>query len=136
MERVEATTGGQEKRRLGALVRGAVQGVGFRPFVYRLAAELGLAGWVSNTGQGVRLEVEGPADRVERFLLRLAREAPPRAFIQGMEHLWLEPVGYAGFEIRPSAVRVVRMSAAPDPGRRRADRPGPARHRHLPRLPA
>jgi hydrogenase maturation protein HypF len=94
---------GGARFRLSALVRGAVQGVGFRPVVYRLARELRLDGWVSNTGQGVRIEVEGAADTLDRFLLRMACEAPPRAFIQGIEHRMLEPVGHAGFEIRPSA---------------------------------
>ena len=51
-------------------IRGAVQGVGFRPFLYRLAAELRLSGWVSNTSQGVIVEVEGPAAAVERSLMR------------------------------------------------------------------
>ncbi len=46
--------------RAKAIVRGAVQGVGFRPFVYRLAKDLGLVGWVSNSTQGVFIEVEGP----------------------------------------------------------------------------
>ena len=48
--------------RLKIIVRGAVQGVGFRPFVYRLATELKLNGWVSNSGQGVFIEVEGAGD--------------------------------------------------------------------------
>ena len=51
-------------RRLHLDIRGAVQGVGFRPFLYRLASELRLSGWVSNTSQGVIVEVEGPAAAV------------------------------------------------------------------------
>lgn len=83
-------------------IRGAVQGVGFRPFVYRLAQEHRLSGWVNNTTQGVFVEVEGGAGEVQRFLLRLESERPPRASIQSLETAWLEPAGYAGFEIRPS----------------------------------
>jgi hydrogenase maturation protein HypF len=49
---------GDETRRARLAIRGAVQGVGFRPFVYRLATELGLAGWVNNSSQGVFVEVE------------------------------------------------------------------------------
>jgi len=52
-------------------VRGTVQGVGFRPFIYRLARDLGLAGWVRNDSSGVVIEVEGPRECLERFLERL-----------------------------------------------------------------
>jgi len=88
--------------RLKAAVRGAVQGVGFRPFVFRLAAEMNLKGWVNNSAQGVFLEVEGPQDMLEQFLQRLEAEKPPRSFIQSLETSWLDTLGYAGFEIRPS----------------------------------
>ncbi len=64
-------------RRARIVIRGAVQGVGFRPFVYRLASELGLAGWVSNSAQGVFIEAEGAGRAVEDFLLRLSGEKPP-----------------------------------------------------------
>ncbi len=83
-------------------VRGAVQGVGFRPFVYRLATELSLSGWVNNSAQGVFLEVEGKAAGVQAFLTRLTTDKPPRAIIQSCESAPLEPVGYCEFEIRES----------------------------------
>jgi hydrogenase maturation protein HypF len=83
-------------------IRGAVQGVGFRPFVYRLATELHLNGWVNNSPQGVFIEVEGPRAALEIFLRRLDPEQPPRGFIQSLESSRLDPVGYTGFEIRPS----------------------------------
>jgi hydrogenase maturation protein HypF len=88
--------------RLKLTVRGAVQGVGFRPFVFRLATGLGLAGWVNNSPQGVFIEVEGPRAELEKFLLRLEIEKPPRSFIQSLEASWLDPAGYTAFEIRPS----------------------------------
>ncbi len=88
--------------RLRVVLRGAVQGVGFRPFVYRLATDLGLPGWVNNTSQGVFIEVEGDRPRLETFLLRLGREIPPAAFIQSLEPAYLDPVGYTAFEIRHS----------------------------------
>jgi hydrogenase maturation protein HypF len=88
--------------RAKAVVRGAVQGVGFRPFVYRLASELDLKGWVVNSAQGVFVEIEGGDAAVRQFLLRLEREKPPRAIIQGLEFSFLDPVGYETFEIRPS----------------------------------
>lgn len=89
-------------QRVRVTIRGAVQGVGFRPFVYRLAQALQLTGWVSNSAQGVLLEVEGRAARVESFLLRLEKEKPPRAFIQSLEASFFDPLGYAAFEIRQS----------------------------------
>jgi hydrogenase maturation protein HypF len=88
--------------RLKIIVRGAVQGVGFRPFIYRLASGAGLKGWVNNSAQGVFIEVEGPQAGLETFLLRLEAERPPRSSIQSLEATWLDPVGYAGFEIRES----------------------------------
>jgi hydrogenase maturation protein HypF len=88
--------------RLRILIRGAVQGVGFRPFVYRLATELGLPGWVSNSPQGVFLEVEGAPETLRTFLLRLQKERPPRASIQSLEPSFLLPTGFQTFEIRPS----------------------------------
>ena len=83
-------------------MRGAVQGVGFRPFVFRLATELKLKGWVSNTGQGVFIEVEGDPVSVQRFLFRMEKEKPPRASIHSFESSFLDPVGYEKFEIRES----------------------------------
>ena len=91
-----------QSTRLKLTVRGAVQGVGFRPFVFRLATGLGLAGWVNNSPQGVFIEVEGPRAELEKFLLRLETEKPPRSFIQSLEASWLDPVGFKNFEIRPS----------------------------------
>jgi hydrogenase maturation protein HypF len=88
--------------RLKIVIRGVVQGVGFRPFIYRLATELHLPGWVSNTSQGVFLEVEGGTRNLEAFLLRIEREKPHLSYIQSLEPFWLDPVGYTGFEIRES----------------------------------
>jgi hydrogenase maturation protein HypF len=88
--------------RLSITIRGAVQGVGFRPFVYRLAREMKLRGWVSNSAQGVFIEAEGAKDILDRFLLRLEKETPPHAFIQSLEFSFLDPVGFTTFEIRES----------------------------------
>jgi hydrogenase maturation protein HypF len=88
--------------RLKIAIRGAVQGVGFRPFIFRLATGLRLTGWVNNSPQGVFLEVEGPRPALEQFLARLDTEKPPRSFIQSLEPTWLDPVGFKEFAIRPS----------------------------------
>ncbi len=88
--------------RLKVAIRGAVQGVGFRPFVFRLATGLGLPGWVNNSAQGVFLEVEGPRLVLEQFLLRLESEKPPHSFIQSLEASWLDPIGFPDFQIRAS----------------------------------
>ena len=65
--------------RLKIIVRGAVQGVGFRPFIYRLANGAGLKGWVNNSAAGVFIEVEGPRADLEAFQFRLEEEKPPRS---------------------------------------------------------
>jgi hydrogenase maturation protein HypF len=88
--------------RLKMVLRGAVQGVGFRPFVYRLARNLGLDGWVLNSAEGVFLEVEGKPEILAEFARRLRAEQPARALIQSCESSQLDALGYEGFEIRES----------------------------------
>jgi hydrogenase maturation protein HypF len=66
-------------------VRGIVQGVGFRPFVFRLATRLGLRGWVQNDAEGVLIRVVGPPGDVERFRSSLEREAPPASRVVAVE---------------------------------------------------
>ncbi|MGA7932298.1 MAG: acylphosphatase, partial [Kovacikia sp.] len=89
-------------QRLQIAVQGAVQGVGFRPFIYRLATELGLVGWVNNSAQGVVIEVEGTRSQLDRFQIRLDQEKPPRSQIHSLATSWLDPIGYSAFEIRVS----------------------------------
>jgi hydrogenase maturation protein HypF len=89
-------------KRIKIKIQGAVQGVGFRPFIYRLAAELQLKGWVINSSQGVFIEAEGNLPELESFLVRIYKEKPPQAFIQSLEHSLLDPAGYRKFEIRQS----------------------------------
>jgi len=84
-------------------IRGAVQGVGFRPFVYRLAVELQLTGWVMNSTEGVFIEIQGEQGQLEAFLLRLQADRPPRSFIQSLEFSYLDPAEFHGFEIRASS---------------------------------
>ena len=86
--------------RLRVYVRGAVQGVGFRPTVYRLATEIGLTGWVVNAPAGVEIDIEGAPEDVARFVPALLRQKPPRAIIQGLESRCLDSAGYTSFEVR------------------------------------
>ncbi|MDP9453365.1 MAG: carbamoyltransferase HypF [Actinomycetota bacterium] len=89
-------------------MRGTVQGVGFRPFVYRVAIELGLAGQVSNDSEGVLVEVEGPVEALATFGRRLLDEAPPLARIHEIDAQAVPPIGDATFRIVQS-----RAGAAP-----------------------
>jgi hydrogenase maturation protein HypF len=89
-------------------VRGVVQGVGFRPFVYRLAHDHGLTGWVLNHSGGVDIEVEGAADALDAFVHALTTEAPPLARIVAVEVADAPPNGYERFEIRHSVAEAGR----------------------------
>jgi hydrogenase maturation protein HypF len=91
-------------QRRGVAVCGVVQGVGFRPFVYRLAMEEGLAGFIGNDTDGVTIEVEGAADRVDAFVRRLRAETPPLARIDSIAVRKLTANGGTGFRIVASEV--------------------------------
>jgi hydrogenase maturation protein HypF len=88
-----------ERVRVRARVEGTVQGVGFRPFAYRLAREEMLAGYVLNDERGVLLEVEGGADAVKRFLIRLEQDAPPLAAVEAVATEPLPAIGEDRFRI-------------------------------------
>jgi hydrogenase maturation protein HypF len=96
-------------RRVRLRVEGTVQGVGFRPFAYRLASELGLAGWVLNDTRGVLAEVEGDDAAVDAFVARVAAEAPPLATVERVAATPVAATGERGFAIVPSG-----SAAAPD----------------------
>jgi len=83
-------------------VTGIVQGVGFRPFVFRVANELRLAGWVANTSGSVEIEVEGDDQTIQGLLDTLENEAPPQARIKTLSVTYGPEKGYAGFKIRHS----------------------------------
>ncbi|WP_411083400.1 carbamoyltransferase HypF [Streptomyces sp. cmx-18-6] len=94
----------QDRVRRHLTVRGAVQGVGFRPFVYTLAEEFGLTGWVANDAHGVRTEVEGPAAAVDAFTAAIGTRAPPLAVVESVRPRPVPALnGGSGFTIRPSA---------------------------------
>jgi len=90
------------RRRVRLAIRGAVQGVGFRPFVYRLAVGRGVGGWVRNAVAGVFVEAEGDGELLRAFVEDLRGSPPPRAVIHSLEASWLDPAGYEGFAILES----------------------------------
>ena len=93
------------KTALSIRVRGVVQGVGFRPFVYRLAHEMGIAGHVLNDEDGVAIHAEGPEANLRTFVGALRTQAPPAAVIAGIEVHPADPIGCDGFDILQSARR-------------------------------
>src|SRR5512141_2433894 len=83
-------------------VRGVVQGVGFRPYVFRLAHDHRLSGWVVNGTEGVSIHVEGALVALQAFLRALPVEAPPAAAITGVDVSPATVEAFERFEIRPS----------------------------------
>ena len=90
------------RQRVHITITGIVQGVGFRPFVYNLARQLGLVGWVLNHSGGVDIAAEGKQAAVDEFLVRLSGEAPPLAMISGMTVTACQPEHNDSFVIRSS----------------------------------
>lgn len=88
------------RRRLAVI--GLVQGVGFRPFVYRLARSYNLAGWVRNTSRGVEIEVEGPPTTLDRFIRQLSEEAPALSRVEQVLSEETAPLAQETFEILAS----------------------------------
>jgi hydrogenase maturation protein HypF len=88
--------------RLRIEIEGAVQGVGFRPFIYHLAQILDLTGWIRNTPQGVLIEIEGTTHQIQEFQTRLQAEKPTHALIQKIQETWSAAVGYSDFVILSS----------------------------------
>jgi hydrogenase maturation protein HypF len=96
-------------------ITGIVQGVGFRPFVYGLAARFALPGWVRNTSAGVDIEVDGSQETLNEFVLALNSEIPPLARVDTFKVTFGTPGGFIGFEIIPSeAVEGAFQPISPD----------------------
>jgi hydrogenase maturation protein HypF len=91
-----------EARRIN--VTGVVQGVGFRPFVYQIARENGLCGWVQNTSGDVTIVVEGQLDKIEQFLTEL-KSGPPQSYIENISVKSEQPRNYSLFKIQSSLVK-------------------------------
>ncbi|MFZ6182796.1 carbamoyltransferase HypF [Nannocystis pusilla] len=123
-------------QRLSITLRGVLQAVGFRPFVYRLAAQMGLSGWVRNEADGVRLEVEGSAEPVRVFVDALRRRPPPGALIFALVSRPVAPRGETGFRILASHAADASGTGLPpdsapcDDCVREIATPGERRHRY------
>jgi hydrogenase maturation protein HypF len=89
-------------QRVRITLRGAVQGVGFRPFVYRLATEMSLTGWVLNSSSGLVVEVEGTPEQLRRFEERLESERPKASVVTVHESAAIPVAGSSHFEIHLS----------------------------------
>ena len=101
--------------RVRARMEGRVQGVGFRPAVYRWAVECGLGGFVRNDPAGVTMDVEGEQERIRLFFAGFSQHAPPLANIGRVTTRRLVPLGYDGFEVRASRTDgAARVELPPD----------------------
>lgn len=132
-----------DRQRRAIRIRGVVQGVGFRPAMYRFASSLGLAGFVQNDREGVWLEIEGPIAALDRFVAGLASAAPPAARIDGIETSTIAERRDQGFRIAdspapgvgsrpgPRAAAVIPADLAPcDDCLRELGDPADRRHRY------
>ena len=96
-------------------MRGIVQGVGFRPFIYALAGRHGLTGLVRNDAEGVHIEAEGPPEELDLFLRETREEAPPLAVVQTVEWRPLPILGEREFRIEESREGLQRRAlVSPD----------------------
>jgi hydrogenase maturation protein HypF len=95
-------------------IEGIVQGVGFRPFLFRLAGKHGASGWVRNTSRGVLLEAEGSRANLIALLRDIGQEAPPLSSVTAITNSWIPPLGERGFLILPSSPGENRIQIAPD----------------------
>ncbi len=95
-------------------ITGVVQGVGFRPFIYQLARERGLAGWVLNSSSGVDIEVEGPPEEIDAFVREIPEKAPPLARLESLEAAEIPTNGDASFTIKKSLEEEGFILVSPD----------------------
>ncbi|MFF2958848.1 carbamoyltransferase HypF [Streptomyces sp. NPDC057963] len=127
---------GEPAQRRRVVVRGVVQGVGFRPYLYTRALAMGLAGHVTNTPEGVVAEVEGPPAVVAVFCEGIAADAPPLAVLDSVEHREVPAAGGAGFTIVASRSGGPSRTLVPPDAATCADclaelaDPADRRHRH------
>ena len=90
------------EKSLQIIVTGLVQGVGFRPFIYRIAHRFELTGWVQNTNENVKIEITGLPQNILKFLDALETEAPPAAMIEKISTIETETIAFKTFNIHES----------------------------------
>jgi len=93
------------KIRKNIIIKGIVQGVGFRPFIHKLVQNYNLSGWVLNSNQGVEMDIEGKTEELNNFINDIKKKLPPLARIEKIEVNQLPLVGYKGFYIKKSIVK-------------------------------
>lgn len=103
-----------KRKRARVRVKGVVQGVGFRPFIYRLANDTGLKGYVRNTTYGVDIDVEGSQKSINDFIGRLQTEKPQASRIDQLSVVKLAPKSYKRFIIRKSKISKGFTQISPD----------------------
>ena len=99
---IQSHIGSKQRERIQLTIRGTLQGIGFRPFVFRLAKDLSLGGWIANTTQGTILELEGTRNHLRAFQNRITTELPLSGIIQSISSTPLPIIGEQSFSIRPS----------------------------------
>jgi hydrogenase maturation protein HypF len=99
---IQSHIGSDQRERIQLTIRGTVQGIGLRPFVFRLAQELSLGGWIANTTQGALLELEGTPNCLRAFQKRITTELPLSGNIQTISSTPIPDIGEQSFSIRPS----------------------------------
>ncbi|GAI38633.1 unnamed protein product, partial [marine sediment metagenome] len=87
------------------IIKGIVQGVGFRPFIHKLVQNYNLSGWVFNSNQGVEIDLEGKEEELNSFISDVKKKLPPLARIEKIEVNQLPLIGYKGFYIKKSIVK-------------------------------
>jgi hydrogenase maturation protein HypF len=100
--------------RLQIKIQGTVQGVGFRPFIYRLAQDMGVSGWVRNSMQGLWIEVEGARSQLDEFIHRLQQEKPSQAIIQHLQVSEIDSIADSTFTILSSVDGEKTATIPPD----------------------
>ncbi|KOA18141.1 carbamoyltransferase HypF [Clostridium homopropionicum DSM 5847] len=99
----------KQNRRYYARIYGIVQGIGYRPFIYKIAKELNLRGWVSNIDSSVAIDIEGPSEKVEQFLIRVIKKPPKLAKIDKVEIIEKDFKEYKEFKIKKSIQRKSKL---------------------------
>ncbi|MCJ7814125.1 MAG: carbamoyltransferase HypF [Candidatus Atribacteria bacterium] len=93
------------KIRKNIIIKGIVQGVGFRPFIHKLVQNYNLSGWVINSNQGVEIDIEGKIEELNNFIIDIKEKLPPLARIEKIDINQLPLIGYKGFFIKKSVVK-------------------------------